>query len=82
MGEIFIFFDFLKSFQNEENHHILIPGLLTYKNSLIWMKNGHMCELSQKRSPMSAMGKIFNFFRFLVKFSKMKEIIIFSLQDN
>ena len=45
------------------------------------MKNVHMCELSQK-VPQVAVGENFNFFYFFEKFSKMKKIIIFSLQDT
>ena len=58
-----IFTIFWKVFENEENPHILPPGQLKYTNSLIWMENGHMSELSQKSSP-SAVGENFNFFDF------------------
>ena len=42
---------FLKVVENEEYPHILTPGQVKYTNSLIWMENGHMSELSQKSSP-------------------------------
>ena len=41
-----IFSIFWKVFENEENPHILTPGQMKYTNSLIWMENGHMSELS------------------------------------
>ena len=41
------------------------------------MENVHMSGLSQKSSP-SAVGENYNFF----DFSKMKKILIFSLQVN
>ena len=46
-----IFSIFSKDLENEENPHILTPGQLLYTNSLIWMENEHMSELSQKCSP-------------------------------
>ena len=46
-----IFSIFWEVFENEENPHILTPGQLKYTNSLVWMENGHMSELSQKSSP-------------------------------
>ena len=45
---IFYFFIFWNVSKNEEKHHIVISGQLKYKNSLIWMKNVHICELSKK----------------------------------
>ena len=81
MGENENFSDFFKSFLNEENHHIFTPEQLKYKNSLIWMKNVRMCELSQKGSKVRD-GRKLQFFLFFEKFSKMKKIIIVSLQDN
>ena len=45
------------------------------------MENDHMCEFS-KKCPQLRGGQKFQFFRFFEKFSKMKKIIIFSLQDN
>ena len=59
-----IFWIFWKVFENEENPHILTPGLLKYKNSLIWMENGHMSELIQKSSqgPRWAKISIFSIF--------------------
>ena len=40
------------------------------------MKNVHLCELSQKKVPLSAVGENFHFFRFFKKNSKMKKTII------
>ena len=59
-----IFLIFWKVFENEENSHILTPGQLKYTNSLIWMENGHMSELSQKsdRAPRWAKTSIFSIF--------------------
>ena len=68
---------FFRFFENEENPHIVTPWQLKYTNSLIWMENVHMSGLSQKSS-RSAVGENFNFF----DFSKMKKILIFSLQNN
>ena len=48
VGQNLNFSIFQKLFENEENHHSFTPGQLNYKNSLIWMENVHMCELSQK----------------------------------
>ena len=45
------------------------------------MENVHMCELSQKGHEVRDGGK-HQFLRFFEMFSKMKKIIIFSLQDN
>ena len=75
---ISIFSIFWKVFENEENPHILTPGQLKYTNSLIWMENGHMSELSQIRLPVCD-GRKLQFFRFFEKFLKMKKILIFSL---
>ena len=72
-----IFTIFWKVFENEENPHILPPGQLKYTNSHIWMENGHMSELSQKKFPVRS-GRKLQFFRFL----KKKKILILSLQDN
>ena len=47
-GKSSIFSIFRKVFKTEENHHILTSGQLKYKNSFIWMKSVHMCELRQK----------------------------------
>ena len=80
-GRISIFRFFFKVFENEANHHNFSPGQLKYKISLIWMKTVHMCELSHK-GPQVCGGRKLQFFLFFEKFSKMKEIIIFSLQDN
>ena len=74
-----IFSIFWKVFENEENPHILTPEQLNYTNLLIWMENGNMSELSQKSSPDPRKLQFFGFFE---KFSKMKKILIFSLQDN
>ena len=76
-----IFSIFLKVFKIEENHHIFNPVQLKYKNSTIWMKNGHLCELS-KKGPQVRGGRKLQFFRFVEKLSKLKKIIIFSLQYN
>ena len=75
-----IFSIFWKVFKDEENDHIFTPGQLKYKNSLIWMKNVHVW-IESKKFPRSGMGENFNFFYFF-EFSKMKKIIIFSLQEN
>ena len=66
-GKIFNISIFRKSFKTEENHHILTSGQLKYKNSLIWMKSVHMCELRQK-CRQGRGGKIFNFFDFSKSF--------------
>ena len=50
LAKTWIFSIFLKVFENEQNPHILTPGQLKYTNSLIWMENVHMSELSQKSS--------------------------------
>ena len=47
-GSLPIFLIFRKVCENEENHHNLTSGQLRYKNSLIWMKSGHKCEMSEK----------------------------------
>ena len=70
-GQILLFFRFYKKglktsicsnfgkvFKNEENHHILTPGQLKYKNSLIWMENMHTCVLSQKGSQVCTGRKL------------------------
>ena len=62
-----------KGLENEENPHILTPGQLKYTNSLIWMENGHMSELSQKKIPRSVLGKNLNFFNFLKSFRKWRK---------
>ena len=81
-GRILQFFRFFfKVFENEENPQILTPGLLKYTNSLIWMENGHMRELSQKSFPGPRWAKT-SIFSIFWKFSKMKNILIFSLQDK
>ena len=56
-----IFSIFLNVFKIEENHHIFTPVQLKYKNSHIWMKNEHLCELSQK-IPRWAKTSIFSIF--------------------
>ena len=81
-AKTWIFSIFWKVFENEEYPHILTPGQLKYTNSLIWMENGHMSELSQKSLPGPRWAKTSIFFRFFEKFSKMKNILIFSLQDK
>ena len=52
---------FWKVFENEENHHIFTPGQQKYKIPLIWMKTVHMCELSQKRHLVHAVGDNFHY---------------------
>ena len=59
-----------KGLENEENPYILTPGQLKYTNSLIWMENGDMSELSQKKIPRSVLGKNLKFFNFLKSFRK------------
>ena len=53
---------FRKGSENEENHHNLTSGQLKYKNSLIWMKSVHMCEMSEK-GPQGRGGQKLQFFR-------------------
>ena len=67
--------------ENEENHHNLTSEQLKYKNSLIWMKSVHKCEMS-KKGPQGRGGENLQFFRFFEKFPKMKKIIIIWHQDN
>ena len=76
-----IFSIFWKVLENEESPHILTPGQLKYTNSLIWMENGHMSELSQSIPQVCGRRKL-QFFLFSEQISKMKKILIFSLQDN
>ena len=81
-GENLQFFRFFEKFlENEENHHNLTSGQLKYKNSLIWMKSVHKCEMSEK-GPQGRGGENLQFFRFFEKFPKMKKIIIIWHQDN
>ena len=78
-----IFLIFWKVFENEENPHILTPGQLKYTNLLIWMENGSHEWIEPKEVPQVGGGrKTSFFFDFLMKFTKMKKILIFSLQDN
>ena len=60
MGKIFK--TFRKVCENEENHHNLTSGQLRYKNSLIWMKSGHKCEIREK-GPQGRGGENLQFFR-------------------
>ena len=80
-GNLPIFSIFRKVCENEENHHNLTSGQLRYKNSLIWMKSGHKCEMSEK-GPQGRGGGNLQFFWFFEKFAKMKKIIIIWHQDN
>ena len=80
-GKSSIFSIFRKVSENEENHHNLTSGQLKYKNSLIWMKSVHKCEMSEK-GPQGRGGENLQFFRFFEKFPKMKKIIIIWHQDN
>ena len=61
---------FLKLFKKEENLHTFTPGQLKYKNSLIWMENVYMCELSQKGPQLDIGRKPFTFFDFFRKWRK------------
>ena len=75
-GENLQFFRLLRKVcENEENHHNLTSGQLRYKNSLIWMKSGHKCEIREK-GPQGRGGENLQFFRLFEKFAKMKKIII------
>ena len=56
-----IFSILCKFFKNEENHHIFTLGQLKHKNSLVWMKTVHMCELNQK-GPQVRGGRKLQFF--------------------
>ena len=67
-----IFSIFCEVFENEENPHILTPGKVKYTNSLTWMENGHMSELSQKSSPGLRWAKTSNFFDFFKCFRKWR----------
>ena len=58
-GNLPIFSIFRKVCENEENHHNLTSGQLRYKNSLIWMKSGHKCEMSEKGRPLWGKSSIF-----------------------
>ena len=78
VDENFNFFDFSKNFQNEENHHIFTPGQLKYKNSLIWMENVHMCELSQKGPQLRSGRKRQPFFIFQNVFENEENCHIFT----
>ena len=70
------FFRFFEKFEkNKENHNNLTSGQLRYKNSLIWMKSGHKCEMSEK-GPQGRDGGNLQFFRFFEKFAKINKIII------
>ena len=82
VDENFNFFDFSKNFQNEENHHIFTPGQLKYTK--FTHLDGKMCTCVNwaKKVPSSEVGENDNLFLFFKTFSKMKKIIIFSLQDN
>ena len=72
---------FWKVLENEENPHILTPGQLKYTNSLIWMENGHMSELSQKSSPGPQWAKT-SIFSIFWKVFENGENPKYSLQDN
>ena len=75
-GENLQFFRFFEKFPKmKKNHHNLTSGQLKYKNSLIWMKSVHKCEMSEK-GPQGRGGENLQFFRFFEKFPKMKKIII------
>ena len=80
-GKSSIFSIFWKVCENEENHHNLTSGQLRYKNSLIWMKSGHKCEMSEK-GPQGRYGGNLQFFRVFEKFANMKKIIIIWHLDN
>ena len=64
-GNLPIFSIFRKVCENKENHHNLTSGHLRYKNSLIWMKSGHKCEMSEKDPQGRGGGNlpIFSIFR-------------------
>ena len=76
-----IFLIFWKVLENEENPHILTPGQLKYTNSLIWMENGYMSELSQKSSPGRQWAKT-SIFSIFWKVFENEENPKFSIQDN
>ena len=77
----FFLFFFSKVFEIEENRHILTPGQLKYKKfPHLDGKCAHVWT-DPKMSP-SPRGRKLHFFLFFEKFSKMKKIIIFSLQDS
>ena len=77
--QFFRFFE--KVCENDENHHNLTSEQLRYKNSLIWMKSGHKCEMSEKGLQGRGWENL-QFFRLFEKFAKMKKIIIIWHQDN
>ena len=60
-GKPSIFSIFRKVCENEENHHNLTSGQQRYKNSLIWMKSGYKCEMSEK-GPQGRGGGNLQFF--------------------
>ena len=64
---------FLRVFENEGNPHILTPGQLKYTNSLIWIENGHVSELSKKTSPGLRWAKTSIFSIFLESFRKWRK---------
>ena len=78
-GENLQFFRFFEKFPKMKK--IIIIWQLKYKNSLIWMKSVHKCEMSEK-GPQGRGGENLQFFRFFEKFLKMKKIIIIWHQDN
>ena len=68
-----IFFNFLKSFRKGKRTLYSHSRKIKHTNPLIWMENGHMSELSQKRFPRPAVGENFNFLDFLKSFRKWRK---------
>ena len=82
VGEKLNLFDFLKSFRKwriSSYSHSRTTKI--YKFTHLDGKWAHEW-IEPKKFPRSAVGENFNFFRFFEKFSKMKNILIFSLQDK